>query len=380
LSTSQSPCFISDSRVCQALNPKNLVFIIGSGSDEFKEDIYAIKEVLNGFNLTGYFALLSEEEKGLDVFCDKICSKIRESKFCVVLLNTPVIKGDNRRIKKTSELIRAPSANVYYEFGMAMALEKHVVPIIRHDLKLPFDVQHLDAIIYSNLSELREKLKQAILPILSKKKKEFRTDNSKLIEKIYEPLSSILEKHAKQLEAFSSPSAQEVKDILGQTYYKMQISHGLLERLEHYTDQVEALYKMEHYARREMIGILERIVMEIFKKPYSPSDGNLRIEFKALTKTGSQLHLHPQDLLPLLLENQKIENFLRMHYWYDNYVYISINYSNDTIELDWLKFNGKIWDKCLAEVSANPRVMMFKESAKSILEETWNIIEEITEK
>jgi hypothetical protein len=354
------------------------VFIIGSGSSEFKEDINAIKEVLNGFNLTGYFALLSEKEKGLDVFCTKICSKIRECKFCVVLLNNPVLKGQDRRTRNTSGLIRAPSANVYYEFGMAMALEKPVIPIIRHDLKLPFDVQHLDTIIYNDLSDLRKKLKPSILPILSKKKKEFKTNDSKLVEKIYEPLSSILEKHVEQLEAFSCPFAHEVNDILGQTYYKMKMPHDLLERLERYTILVEALYKEEHYARRVMIDVLNRIVLEILKRPYSPSDNSLEIEFKALSKTGSQAPLHPQIIFQLLLENQKIENFLKRSYWHDSYELISIKYSNDTLELDWIEFNEKIWNKCLAEVSANPKVMQFKRSTESILEEARDIIKEIT--
>lgn len=333
---------------------------------------------MNGFNLTAYFALLSEKEKGLDVFCDKICLKIRESKFCVVLLNNPVIKGQDRRTRNTSGLIRAPSANVYYEFGMAMVLEKPVIPIIRHDLKLPFDVQHLDTIIYNDLSDLRKKLRHSILPILSKKKKEFKTNDSKLVEKIYEPLSSILEKHAEQLKTFSCPSAHEVNDILAQTYYKMQMPHDLLEQLEYYTDQVEALYKEEHCARRVMIDVLSRIILEILKKPYSPSDNSLEIEFKALSKTGSHVPLHPQYIFQLLLENQKIENFLKRRYWIDSYELISIKYSNDTIELEWTEFNEKIWNKCLAEVSANPKVMQFKKSTESILEEAWDIIEEIT--
>jgi hypothetical protein len=87
MSMIQYPCFISDSRTCQASTPEDIVFIIGSGSSEFKEDVDAIKKTLDGFGLAGYFALLSDEEKGLDAFCDKICSKIRVSQFCVVMLN-----------------------------------------------------------------------------------------------------------------------------------------------------------------------------------------------------------------------------------------------------------------------------------------------------
>lgn len=215
--------------------------------------------------------------------------------------------------------------------------------------------------------------------ILSKRKKEFRTNNSKLVEKIYEPLSSILEKHTEQLKTFSCPFAYEVKDILGKTYYKMQMPLDLLERLEHYTNQVEALYKEEHYARRVMVDVLNRIALEILKKPYSAMGSSLKIEFIALSKTGNQLPVYPQDIFRLLLENQKLEDFLRKNYWSDNYEHISIKYSNEpSIELEWIEFNEKIWNKSLAEVSANPKITQFKKSTESILEEARDIIEEIT--
>ena len=89
--------------------------------------------------------------------------------------------------------------------------------------------------------------------------------------------------------------------------------------------------------------------------------------------------MHPQDIFRLLLENQKIENFLKKTYWSDSYEHISIKYSNEpSIELEWTEFNEKIWNKCSAEVSANPKVMQFKKSTESILEDVWDIIEELT--
>ena len=145
LGVSHSACLISDSRVCKASNLKNSVFIIGSSSSEFKEEINIIKEVLDGFSLIGYFALLSEKEKGQDAFCDKICSKIKTSHFCIALLNDPLVLKKIEGEGKNKKRVRVPSANVYYEFGIAMGLEKPVIPIIRYDLELPFDIQHLDS-------------------------------------------------------------------------------------------------------------------------------------------------------------------------------------------------------------------------------------------
>lgn len=381
MSTSQFPCFISNTKICQASNPKNSVFIISSSSKEFKEDISTIKEVLKGFNLKGYFANLSKKEIGTDVFCNKICLKIRESRFCVVLLNNPVLKGQDRHTRNISELIRTPSANVYFEFGMAMALEKPVIPIIRKGLDLPFDVQNLDTIIYSDLPNLTKQLKDAVLPCLLKKSKIVRTKNSKLVEKIYEPLSSILDKHVKELETFSYISVNEINDILEkETYYKKQMPQNLLKRLNNYVDQVEALNKIDHFAKAVMDDILNRIILKFLKKPYSSSDSFLQIELKAIAKTGNKLTLHRQDIFLILLENQEIKNFLEKNYWHNTYEHISIEskYSKeDPIELELTEFNKKIWNKCLAEVSANAKVLQFKKNTKSVLEKARAIIDEI---
>ena len=72
---SKVPCFFSDKRSCEASSDDKLVFIIGSGSSEFEEDLKVVNEVLKGFGFEGYFALLSKKEIGLEVFCTKICSR-----------------------------------------------------------------------------------------------------------------------------------------------------------------------------------------------------------------------------------------------------------------------------------------------------------------
>ena len=169
---SEFPCLISDTRVCKPNPPRDLVFIIGSGSSEFKEDLEVVKEVLKGFGFKGYFALLSEEEKGLDAFCDKICSKILDSLFCVVMLNDPISLEYIDKASKEEKTFRAPRANVYYEFGMAIALRKRVIPIMRKHVKLPFNVQHLDAIPYESLDDLKEKLTTAARETLVKASRE----------------------------------------------------------------------------------------------------------------------------------------------------------------------------------------------------------------
>ena len=168
MSESELPCIISEARTCKAISQDNLVFIIGSGSSEFSEEVQTVKEVLKLFGLEGYFALLSEEEKGLDIFCDKICSKIQGSLFCIVMLNDPKALEYIEEATKEKKTFRAPRANVYYELGLAVALKKKITPLIRKDMKLPFDIQHIDVITYGNLAELQEKLTSSVRAILRK--------------------------------------------------------------------------------------------------------------------------------------------------------------------------------------------------------------------
>ena len=212
LAENQKPCLISDIRPCPATNQTEQVFIIGSGSDEFKEDTNATIEVLEGFGFTGYFALLSDSSKGLDAFCDKICSKIQESLFCIVMLNDPTSA-------KCADL-RVPSANVYYEFGMAVALGKHVIPIIRKGLRLPFDVQHLDAIVYDNIDDLKRKLKKTIVATIKKapKKRIAANGNQEMVKLIYGPLYNEVDRFLSRTDIFTTYNRSEYATIL--TSYK----------------------------------------------------------------------------------------------------------------------------------------------------------------
>jgi hypothetical protein len=164
---SEFQCIITDKRACKPPLQRDLVFIIGSGDSEFEDDLKAIKEVLEEFGLKGNFALLNSEEKGFDAFCNKICSKILSSIFCVVMLNDPIDK-----FTKEEKQHRAPRANVYYEFGIAVGLKKRVLPVMRKGMDLPFDVQHIDVDIYASLEDLKEKLRASVKSTLLKPVKE----------------------------------------------------------------------------------------------------------------------------------------------------------------------------------------------------------------
>lgn len=75
------------------------------------------------------------------VFCQKICSRIIQAQFCIVLLN-----------EDTVEQSQQPNANVNMEYGLMLGFNKYVVPFQRETHKLPFNVAGLDTVKYTDTS------------------------------------------------------------------------------------------------------------------------------------------------------------------------------------------------------------------------------------
>jgi len=76
---------------------------------------------------------------GQNAFCQKICSKIITSQFCIVLLNHDETEG---------QLI--PNANVNMEYGLMLGFNKYLIPFQREKHSLPFNVAALDTVKYSD--------------------------------------------------------------------------------------------------------------------------------------------------------------------------------------------------------------------------------------
>jgi len=75
---------------------------------------------------------------GQNAFCQKICSKIITSQFCIVLLNL-----DN----EDGKLV--PNANVNMEYGLMLGFNKYLIPFQQEDHTLPFNVSGLDTVKYN---------------------------------------------------------------------------------------------------------------------------------------------------------------------------------------------------------------------------------------
>ena len=235
----------------------------------------------------------------------------------------------------------------------------HMSPDCKYNKRLNFMIQAMDHYEVVNLFRVNSIMKE------------------KLVEKIYEPLASILEKHTGLLSEYSTPSISEIDEILSRTYYKMQMPLELQERLDFYADQIKALDRKEYSARRAMKGIINRNVGEYLRWEILPSENGLKLELKATGRRKSQIELYPQLLYQLLLKNQKVRDY--SNHWSDDsdYEKIDLTYSDATRTENLDKFDEIIWSKCLKEASENAEVLQLKETAEALLEEAWNLIEQI---
>ncbi len=123
-------------------------FVACPSSDEIALELEIIRQKLREVEVEPYIAV-DQREFQKDIFCKKICTKIIESLFCVVILNDVVDAKDK---------VRKPNANVYYEYGLMTAFRKKIVPVQFVEHNLAFNIQSLDTLKYNtkNFSRLIE--------------------------------------------------------------------------------------------------------------------------------------------------------------------------------------------------------------------------------
>ena len=92
-------------------------FIACPTDDDLEPILELMSEKLTKLGIEPIIAV-KERAYGQDIFCTKICGKIIESRFCIVILDDTVKGGTN-----------VPNPNVYYEYGLMTALRKHIIPL-----------------------------------------------------------------------------------------------------------------------------------------------------------------------------------------------------------------------------------------------------------
>jgi len=151
-------CFIRKDHICgKFLGASKSCFIACPDTEEVETILALITEKLTKIGIETIIAI-KERAYGQDIFCTKICGKIIESQFCIVILDDTV--GNNNKSN-----INIPNPNVYYEYGLMTALGKHVIPLQKERQDLAFNIQTHDTIKYTNRNlpnELDRAFKDAV--------------------------------------------------------------------------------------------------------------------------------------------------------------------------------------------------------------------------
>lgn len=147
-------CFIRKEHECGKLFGASKSCFIACPTHENLEPVLAlISEKLTRVGIEPIIAV-KERAYGQDIFCTKICGKIIESRFCIVILDDLIDGGNN-----------FPNPNVYYEYGLMTSLRKHIIPLQKEGQKLAFNIQSYDTIKYNNAnmsSEIERALRDAV--------------------------------------------------------------------------------------------------------------------------------------------------------------------------------------------------------------------------
>ena len=147
-------CIVRDKK-CESIFEELRMCFIASPKDEVALELEIIKQKLDAAGIEPYIAVEKNEHQK-DIFCEKICSKIIESQFCIVILK---------------EVAEKPNANVYYEYGLMTAFNKKIIPIRPEGQSLAFNIRNLDTPGYTE-ENLGTKMEDAIKKMIEEEEAE----------------------------------------------------------------------------------------------------------------------------------------------------------------------------------------------------------------
>ncbi|HFI0143499.1 TPA: hypothetical protein ACGPBJ_001251 [Streptococcus suis] len=148
-----------------------------------------------------------QADKALTYLIEPVCSELN---IQVIRVDRETTNGDiNESILnhlKNDDLVIADltgyNANAFYEFGYRQALGLPVVPIIKHDQRLPFDVISKRTVFYdtdvSEIEDSKSRLKNMILDFENFIMPNKRDDTKSELEIIIEKLDLIIEQTKSQ--------------------------------------------------------------------------------------------------------------------------------------------------------------------------------------
>ncbi len=142
-------CFIGMPSCGYVYESAKSCFVACPSDDEYSLKVEVIKDIVESKQYECHIAL-KRNDPGNFAFCTKICSKIIQSKFCIVLLD-PSLKGKSN----------FPNPNVHFEYGMMISQNKFIIPLQNEKFDLSFNIFPLDTIKY-NESNFKQKVTDSI--------------------------------------------------------------------------------------------------------------------------------------------------------------------------------------------------------------------------
>jgi len=146
-------CFVTRRKCNRYFEASKRCFVACPSREKVGYELSIIEDKCKNHNIEPYIAV-DHRTPGKDVFCEKICGQIIESKFCVVLLKDDIEKK-----------LYIPNPNVYQEYGLMIGLQKKIIPLQEEGHPLHFNIQGIDTIIY-NPSNFAMEIEKAIKTII----------------------------------------------------------------------------------------------------------------------------------------------------------------------------------------------------------------------
>ena len=143
-------CFMRRQHRCNKVFGASKSCFVACPTDDALEPLLALFEAKLAAHGVEAVIAVKERAYGQDIVCTKICGRIIESRFCVVILDEVDRDG-----------LSIANPNVYYEYGLMTALRKHVIPFQRDGMSLAFNIQSHDTVKY-NARNMADELERAI--------------------------------------------------------------------------------------------------------------------------------------------------------------------------------------------------------------------------
>ena len=143
-------CFIGNPACGYFYESAKLCFLACPSDEKYTIKIELIQNIVESKQYECHIALRRNDPANF-AFCTKICSKIIQSQFCIVLLDPSTDDKGNKY----------PNPNVHLEYGMMISQHKHIIPLQEEKHNLAFNVSTLDTIKYTD-ANFKTKVTKAI--------------------------------------------------------------------------------------------------------------------------------------------------------------------------------------------------------------------------